>query len=1246
MKKLNCNSMLWDGAVAKFSKSFCKTAAGVAALIAATCFLGSGTGAQSNAPHAKVAKSRAQSDSAKSTETKSKTAPSNVQRRSSPASTATPHTAIAHIDLTKQPTLYVISYAHLDTEWRWEYPQTIQEYLTKTMRNNFALFEKYPHYKFNFTGANRYMMMKEYFPEDFAKLKHYVAAGRWFPAGSSMEENDVNSPSAESILRQVLYGNEFYRHEFGKASAEYMLPDCFGFPASLPSILAHAGIKGFSTQKLSSTWQPAARVGGPDSPEQTPPGIPFNVGIWEGTDGKTVIAALNPGTYGSQVFTDLSRNNRDKAPPSAGNQGDSYVWDWPGRINLNGKVTGLFADYHYIGTGDIGGSPNEFSVKLMEAIETKGTTSLPPIPVRGPGGQPQQAPPPPSAPVKVGEGPIHVFSANADQMFLDIRPEQTARMPRYKGDLELINHSAGSITSQTYHKRWNRRNELLAGAAEAASVGASWLGGKAYPQDRLTHAWRLVLAGQFHDNMAGTSTPKSYEFIWNDDVLAMNQFAGVLTSASNTMASALDTQAKGTAIVIYNPLNIAREDLVEATLAFPNGAPQSVHVTGPDGKETPSQITRGENAAAKILFVAKAPSMGYAVYDVQPADNAPSTQASELSVSEQSLENARYRIKFNENGDVSSIFDKKNNHELLSAPIRLAIITDNPAHWPAWNMDFEDEQRPPRTMVGGPAKIRVVENGPARAAIEVLREAEGSKFAQTVRLSAGDAGNRVEFGNVIDWNTKEGNLKAVFPLTASNQNATYNWDIGTIERPNEDERQFEVASHQWIDLTDQGGSYGATILTDSKNASDKPNDNTLRLTLVRTPGTRGGYTDQGTQDLGHHEFVFGLSGHAGDWRQEGTDWQAWRLNQPLIAFESPKHSGPLGKSFSLLKVNNRRVRVLALKKAEESDEVIVRLVEISGKAEPNIHVSFGGPITAAREVNGQEQPAGSATVTNGELVTSLTPFQPRSFAVKLGVAPAKAAAPQSQPVTLKYDASVATHHGRPAEGCFDCSLDSQTAPQGKALPAEMLPSDINYGGIRFHLAPTGKPNAIIARGQTIVLPAGKLDRLYILAASANGDQKGTFRIAAQPAELTIEDWTGYIGQWDNRVWKQAEEPLPPEPAAGDTSPAAQRAARIRAYVKEHGPMMRQEFANIITPGFIKRADVAWFASHRHTADGRDEPYAYSYLFAYPIDVPAGAHSLTLPDNARIRILAITGVNDGGQVRPAQPLYDTLERAAR
>ncbi|HET9713641.1 MAG TPA: glycoside hydrolase family 38 C-terminal domain-containing protein, partial [Pyrinomonadaceae bacterium] len=675
-----------------------------------------------------------------------------------------------------QPTLYVVGYAHLDTEWRWEYPQTIGEYLPKTMRNNFAFFEKYPNYIFNFTGANRYRLIKEYYPSDFERLKQYVAAGRWFPAGSSMEEGDVNSPNAESIIRQILYGNNWFRKEFGMASEEYMLPDCFGFPASLPSILSHAGIKGFSTQKLSSAWQPAPHVGGPDSPQKTPVGIPFNVGLWEGPDGQTVIAALNPLSYGSQVTYDISKPPPvPVASPQPNPSRSRPLEDWVKRIQINGDLTGLFTDYHYVGTGDVGGSPNENSVRLMEAITTRSKAWLPQI---GSGQSVQSASAPiADAMIQVGDGPINVVWSKADQMFLDLlRCCKTDKLPRYKGDLELINHSAGSLTSQAYQKRWNRKNELLADAAEKASVAAEWLGVRSYPRERLNNAWTLVMGGQFHDLLPGTSTPKAFQFAWNDQVLAMNQFAGVLTSATQGVVSGLDTQVKGTAIAVFNPLNVAREDVVEANVSLLSGAPQGVRVVGPDGQEVPAQLSNG-----KVLFVAKAPSVGYAIYDVQTSDR--QLSSTELKVTESSLENARYRVLIDQNGDVSSIFDKKLNRELLAAPHRLALSTDNPRQWPAWNMDFEDVQRAPRTFVSGPAKIRIVENGPVRISLEVARETEESRFAQTISLAAGDAGNRVEFGNVIDWKIKETNLKATFPLTAVNKLATYNWDIGTIQRP-------------------------------------------------------------------------------------------------------------------------------------------------------------------------------------------------------------------------------------------------------------------------------------------------------------------------------------------------------------------------------------------------------------------------------------------------------------------------------
>ena len=1160
-------------------------------------------------------------------------------------------------DLKTQPTLYVVGYAHLDTEWRWEYPQVIDEYIPNTMHRNFDLFEKYPHYIFNFSGANRYRFMKEYYPQDFARVKQYVAEGRWFPAGSSMEEGDVNAPSAEAIIRQILYGNEWFRREFGKASAEYMLPDCFGFPASLPTILATSGVKGFSTQKL--TWGSSAPGGGIESRERTPEGTPFNVGVWTGPDGESVLAALNPGAYSGGIYSDLSAPTPALPPDAAlstaqeemrqlgtrlgeeeskgekvqpadaqkftalrneitqlhldgqNEELNHFQSDWADRVQNNGKVTGVFTDYHYYGTGDIGGAPDEASVKRLEAIVTHAQASMPPPGYVRFSNEAQVAWPE----VQVGDGPVHIVSADADQMFLDITPVDEKQLPEYTGEMELTNHSAGSLTSQAYQKRWLRQEELLADAAEKSSVAAAWLGGRTYPLDRLNDAWTLVMGGHFHDLAAGTATPKAYEFAWNDDVIAMNQFATVLKSATEAVSSALSTQTQGIPIVVYNPLNIEREDLVEADVQFPGGMPTGVSVTAPDGRAVPAQISDG-----KVIFTAHVPSVGYAVYSVQPGPKSES-QSGTLRVTQDSLENQYYRVKIDSNGDIASIFDKQLGRELLAAPMRLAISNDNPQQWPAWNMDWDQEQAPPKEYVSGPVTARIVENGPARVALEITRETAGSKFSQIIRLSAGDAGKRVEVANVIDWNTRESNLKAVFSLTAHDQMATYNLGIGTIQRPNAQPRKFEVLSHQWIDLTDASGAFGATILTDCKNGSDKPNDNTIRLTLIRTPGTRGGYHDQGTQDIGHHEFVFGIAGHAADWRQGQTDWQGQRLNDPLVAFQTGKHAGTLGRSFSLVRVSNPRIRISALKKAEQSDEVVLRLVELDGKPQPDVHIRFAGPIRSAREVNGQEQPVGPAVVKDGSLVTSFTAYQPRTFALRLDAPAAHIAATHCQPVALQYDLAGASTDGTPVQGGFD--------GKGNALPAEMLPVNLHFQGADFHLAPAqnGTPDAVVANGQSIQLPQGQYNRAYILAAAIDGDQKTDFRIGDRTTTLNIEDWGGFIGQWDDRQWQ-----------AGDVQMSGRPGRPARTEHDDYAEMTG------IRPGYIKRASLAWYCSHHHDASGQNVAYSYSYLFGYSIELPAGARTITLPKNDKVRILAISVAQENPAVHPARTLYDTLGRS--
>jgi alpha-mannosidase len=202
----------------------------------------------------------------------------------------------------------------------------------------------------------------------------------------------------------------------------------------------------------------------------------------------------------------------------------------------------------------------------------------------------------------------------------------------------------------------------------------------------------------------------------------------------------------------------------------------------------------------------------------------------------------------------------------------------------------------------------------------------------------------------------------------------------------------------------------------------------------------------------------------------------------------------------------------------------------------------------------------------------------------------------------------------------------------------MLPRQLRFDGVRFQLAPakTDSPNAVVAKGQTIDLPAGRFNRVYILAASADGDQKATFKLGSQPVALDIENWGGFVGQWDTRVWKNEPErnwavsayhqPWPPEHTQQPWS-----------------PRYPEDYVGL-EPGYIKRADLAWYASHHHTPDGLNEPYQYSYLFVYALDLPPNAKTLSLPDNDKVKVLAVSVAQQNPELHPAQPLYDTLGRS--
>ena len=133
---------------------------------------------------------------------------------------------------------YMVATAHFDTQWNWDVKESIDVYLRPTMTQNFWLFEKFPSHVFNFESAQKYAWMKEYFPEDYETLKDYIRQGRWNICGSSWDASDVNIPSSESLIRNFLQGQTFYKEEFGVKSNDIYLPDCFGFGYALPTVAA------------------------------------------------------------------------------------------------------------------------------------------------------------------------------------------------------------------------------------------------------------------------------------------------------------------------------------------------------------------------------------------------------------------------------------------------------------------------------------------------------------------------------------------------------------------------------------------------------------------------------------------------------------------------------------------------------------------------------------------------------------------------------------------------------------------------------------------------------------------------------------------------------------------------------------------------------------------------------------------------------------------------------------------------
>lgn len=1021
--------------------------------------------------------------------------------------------------------IYTVATAHLDTVWCWDFEKTVSQYIYNTLVDNFKLLKKYPSYKFNFEGSYRYELMKEYYPELFEEMKKYVAEGRWNVCGSAFENGDTNIPSPEALFRNILIGNSYFEKTFGKRSKDIFLPDCFGFGWALPSIARHANLLGFTTQKLA--WGSAY-------------GVPFDIGKWYGPDGNFIYASVNPHDY---YFT-LTQLRK---------------WDFvKNKFKANEKY-GLDWTYIFHGIGDRGGAPAEKSVAFVEKEARENENS-----------------------------DVEVYVAAADEIFRDIdskfTDEQKARLPEWKTELVMQNHGVGGYTSRACGKRWNRRCEELGDLAERASVQAEFLGTADYNRDVINRAWKRAIAHQFHDDMPGTSVQRVYRRSWNDLALSANQFAGELEGASRGIASMMKTDfCQGVPVMVSNPVEAPVSSAVTVYLSGINA--QYVRVFDDTGKEVRSQLNSDKNGVKEILFIADVKSLGHRVYDVRPSDF-PCRLESDLKITtENVLENEKYIVTLNKAGNIDSILDKTmGERELLREPVILGLFKyTGSKDWPAWEMNYKEAAKE-ADRIPLPVSVSIEENGPARAAFKVVQQDKNrSKFTYIIALTSG--GKCVEVYSEIEWQALCTMAKHRFSFTCSNEKASFDLGLGVIQRGNMNEKLFEVPAQKWADLTDESGEFGVSVISECKYGWDKYNNNTLRLTALHTPLKNYRIDSmQSMMDIGLNRYSFAIFSHSGA-DLEATQLEARRFVQPLTALECPRHSGALGTSYSFGGVSSNSVIMRAMKKAEQSEEVVVRLNEGAGKPCERFELTLGEGIESAREIYASEEPLAPASVENGRLVTSFEPYQIRSFALTLKKSRVTGEKPVSIKADIEYTANVITEN----------SAVGGDIP--KTIPRELLPEKITANGAEFTISQSDK-NAFFMNGQTVSVPAGA-DKLCILCAAVSGDKTVEFSVDGEPCRRTVLAACEPFAGWDL-------------PDLNDTA-------------------------------FVKQGRLGFEATHSHTS-GKDNIAAGICLYITQLDV-SGKSCVTLPRDGDVFALAASFVKNS-QGALASKVFDEVDENRR
>ncbi|MEG4218334.1 alpha-mannosidase [Microcoleus sp. Pol14C6] len=921
--------------------------------------------------------------------------------------------------------IYLAGHAHLDLAWLWPVPET-WEAAKRTFESVLKLQSEFPDLIFCHSTPALYAWMEEHRPDLFVAIKKQVAAGCWEVVGGMWVEPDLNLISAESMVRQVFYGQRYAKEKFGELMRVAWLPDTFGFGWQLPQILRQGGVDYFVTQKL--RWN--------DTTE-----FPHGAFWWEGLDG-------------TKIFSMMS------APIGEGIESvkmASYAFDWQVK-------TGLQDALWLPGVGDHGGGPTRdmlevakrwkmspFFPKLefAKAVDYLSLIESQFLPEVAESSQKSDVAKPDNQ-ENLGARELSNLSAiSATKSESDVSESdnqenlpvvesignfgarelsnlsaisdanhsisQLKTLPIWKDELYLEFHR-GCYTTRADQKRQNRRCEELLYQAELLSSLATICTGAVYPKSELESAWKQILFNQFHDILPGSAIAQVYA----DANLA---FTEVDRTCREIMLKSLDAisaqislpnppQPDAQPILIFNTLNWSRSEVVAVPL--PDATDSAWQIYDLSRRRLASQIVRGDRpqSHSTLLFWANnLPAVGYQVFwlcpeDAQTVDNASAspetekkTELSKLTygisqkntVSQKTpfapaqmvLENEFIRATIDgQTGDLSSIWDKVNNLEVLNAAggNQLQAFQDSGQYWDAWNIDpnYEKHQLPAPTL----KEIAWVEQGEIRQSLRVVRQIGKSEFCQDYIVEIGSPLLKIK--TVADWQEKHVLVKAAFGLNVEADFATCEIPGGAIDRTTKpqtpaEKAKWEVPILRWTDISNDG--FGVSLLNDCKYGCDlQPNQ--IRLTLLR-----GSTWPDEQADVGVSEFTCGVYPHSGNWQEAGTVRQGYELNLPLLVKVLPKLEENGRKTLSavgkFLDLSAENLVLMAFKQSEDDSNVwILRCCECHGE-EAKFELKSDLGLAISQPVDLLEQPINLPQKSDDGRSFRISPWKIASFAVNL-----------------------------------------------------------------------------------------------------------------------------------------------------------------------------------------------------------------------------------------------------------------------